>query len=170
MRLKQKKLIKGFKNSLLLCLMATALADTPAQACDCAKISSVKGNMHALQTMAETYFEVNGVFPTSVRTLERHAKTYQPPYWKNFSNPLTGRQSGEGDSWGDYRHYQALFENQHQPVMGLTLNFGQRDRSAWRGMVLYQQVSPTNYRIYGTRYYGELITERGQVFELNHGY
>lgn len=54
---------------------------------DRAKISSVKANMHTLQTLLETYSVDNGVlYPESIINLKKAAK--KGNYWKEIKNPF----------------------------------------------------------------------------------
>lgn len=53
------------------------------------KVSSVKANMHTLQTMAETFFADKGRVARNLKELKKDALTSSSPYWKDFTNPYT---------------------------------------------------------------------------------
>ena len=60
---------------------------------DRAKISSVKANMHTVQTMMETYgVDWGGTYPDGAGAavaLQSEATNNTNAYWKDFSNPFT---------------------------------------------------------------------------------
>lgn len=64
---------------------------------DRAKLSSIKANMHTVQTMIETYgVDWGGTYPTDVGNLAFEAATNSNPYWKDFTNPFTSKTSNMG--------------------------------------------------------------------------
>mgnify|MGYP001613309122 CR=1 FL=1 len=68
---------------------------------DRAKLSSVKSNMHTIQTMLETYrVDWGGVYPGNVVQLSTEATGAGKTYWKDFANPFSGT-SGTGVSYTD---------------------------------------------------------------------
>lgn len=111
-------------------------------ACDRAPSSSVKANMHTLQTMVETYaVDYGGVYPPSVQVLEKEAKA--KGYWKDFTNPTSG-YSGYGKSY-----------------------VNEWDSKA-EGIVTYDPVKPdyTKYFIYGHDPKGKRIQNKDRDFFL----
>ncbi len=60
---------------------------------DRAKQSSIKANMHTLQTMIETYaVDWGGVYPKDLAILEKEAKKSGYSYWRDFTNPYTSKK------------------------------------------------------------------------------
>ncbi|PIW19150.1 hypothetical protein COW36_01690 [bacterium (Candidatus Blackallbacteria) CG17_big_fil_post_rev_8_21_14_2_50_48_46] len=57
---------------------------------DCrSPISTVKANMHTVQTMLETYgVDWGGTYPLHFSLLKQEAQTVRNPYWKAFVNPF----------------------------------------------------------------------------------
>jgi general secretion pathway protein G len=77
-------------------LVAIALPNFIA-AQDRAKLSSVKANMHTIQTTAETYaVDFGGVYATTLALLSSEAVAKS--YWKDFKNPFTGL-TGSDNAW-----------------------------------------------------------------------
>ncbi|MFN4150067.1 MAG: type II secretion system protein [Candidatus Sericytochromatia bacterium] len=70
-------------------LVAIALPNFIA-AQDRAKISSVKANMHTLQTVLETYaVDWGGTYATNTVNLKTEANGTGKTYWKEFKNPFS---------------------------------------------------------------------------------
>jgi len=144
---------------VVLCFSGDALA------CDCAKISSVKANMHTFQTMVETYRVDYGRFPADVKTL-KHAATSGPNrYWKEFPNPSTGAQ-GLDKAYSDYRFYKAGFQ-ENIYFWGLRVYLKPVQSGSYRGLVLYQSLPANHYAIYGVDNRGALLKDNGKTFVLN---
>lgn len=120
------------------------------------KISSVKANMHTLQTMIETYaIDWGGVYPQELEQV--YAETRQPgrEYWKDFTNPATG-QTGLGQALANAKAF---------------LPGGD-----FKGIVLYEPLGSdpsciTSYKITGVDPDGELIKNRSSesVYALDNG-
>ena len=56
---------------------------------DRAKLSSVKANMHQIQTMLETYaIDYEGFYPNNLSELYKEANIKK--YWNDFNNPFSG--------------------------------------------------------------------------------
>lgn len=94
------------------------------------KISSVKANMHTLQTMVETYYYTGKKrYPLTIAELHEAAIQGEKPYWKDLMNPYLGTH-GPGQAYSDDE--------------GLVL----------KGVVTYQPIGnpPSTYRIYGYTY------------------
>lgn len=121
-----------------------------------ARISSVKANMHTLQTMIETYaVDWGGMYPQTLEQIYAEARQPGREYWKDFSNPATGAK-------------------------GLGLALANADAfspgGAYSGMVLYQAVGSnphciTSYKITGVDPDGALITDTydSSVYTLTNG-
>ena len=170
--------LKGVLIYLGCLLLIPVLFFSSAMACDCGKISSVKANMHTLQTMVETYaIYSNGVYPSSLTQLKQDAKRPGLEYWKDFNNPYS-RLSGEGLSYalmpadlkplmpkapdpdGLYRPYWNILWIRFYPVYSFELPEGS-------GLVLYERVNATQYFIYGLDHRGQIITDKSWLFFLS---
>lgn len=123
--------------------------------------------MHTFQTLVETYHQFYGHYPESIEVLYRTASQDERLYWKNFSNPYTDHHG--------YRHailnYDDYFQNGKPPSKPYSEILGVRiywpDRIIPQGQVLYQYLSPQQYRIYGTgKTAGIFVKDRGQNFVL----
>lgn len=118
-----------------------------------ALISSVKSNMHILQTILETHaLESDGVYPDDIYQLYEAAEKGQ--YWKEFANPYTGLLGiGMRGSVMDFKDYQPSPE--------------------FAGRVLYevaqrnQNGKAVEYKIYGCDTLGHLIKHQGEIFYLS---
>ena len=71
---------------------------------DRAKVSSVKANMHTLQTVVETYaVDWGGVYADTTANLRAEATVAGREYWKDFTNPFTSKTgSGAAGAAGSY--------------------------------------------------------------------
>lgn len=117
--------------------------------------SSVKANMHTVQTMVETYaVDWGGIYPATLKALEIEAKkTETTAYWKEITNPITG-YTGVG---------RALID------MG---------QSPQEGVVVYQAVyakdpsaegktAALSYVLYGYEKATERIQDKGRDYFLS---
>lgn len=165
-----RKIHLFFLSVILVSLWGTL----PAVACSCrSKRSSVKANMHTLQNALEKYaIDFGGIYPKNLRDLEKSARAQG--YWEDFQNPYT-HQRGYQLSWGSFTHWKRTtgYNPQVKPsLFGLRIRSPQREAlqpqiKAQAGMVLYESVSPTHYRIYATDDDGRLITDRHKLFVLS---
>ncbi|MFN8576685.1 MAG: DUF3352 domain-containing protein [Candidatus Sericytochromatia bacterium] len=127
-----------------------------------AKVSSVKTNMHILQTTVETYgVDWTGLYPNNIEELKKEAEKHK--YWKELKNPITEKtELGKGGSLINYSSY---------------INH-KANLSTLKGMVIYQpskcQMNKATkktlcegYKIYGTDEKGMIIKEKGQDFYLS---
>ncbi|MEZ0375069.1 MAG: type II secretion system protein [Candidatus Sericytochromatia bacterium] len=126
---------------------------------DRAKLSSVKANMHTLQTIVETYaVDWGGVYAANVAGLKTEATVVGREYWKDFSNPFTGT-SGLGASYND----DSIATITAAGATGLT--------STSAGLTLYGPVvtgtSVTKYYVYGLDKAGLAIRDKGANFTLS---
>lgn len=107
-----------------------------------AKVSSVKANMHTLQTMVETYaVDWGGEYPATLQQL--HQEALKHDYWKDFTNPFNSEEGIDKS-------------------MGASANY--KPGTGQAGLVFYEPVKEkdqpiTTYRIYGTDGQGELILQ-----------
>lgn len=110
---------------------------------------SVKANMHTLQTIVETYgVDWGGVYAAHMPMLYNEAKTTSVgPYWKDMTNPYTGKKALWSDWIVDYKDY----------TPGET----------HAGKAVYAPANSVLYYIYGTDQKGELLKDKGQVFYLS---
>ncbi|MGE3727237.1 MAG: hypothetical protein AB7I41_16885 [Candidatus Sericytochromatia bacterium] len=158
--------------SRIACLLVGCFfsASQPVAACSCGKISSVKANMHNLQTLLETFGVDHHFYPGSVRTLEAQARRHSSPYWKDFVNPMTS-QMGYLKSFADlplYRLTEAESQAHYAEVLGLRfLLIEPQIPENTAGLVLYDYVSKHKYFIYGLDKKGEFIKDKGQIFTLS---
>ena len=126
---------------------------------DRAKLSSVKANMHTIQTMAETYaVDWGGVYPANHTELRVEATTAANPYWKNITNPFNSQTTSDGAD-----NAAVLADT---AITGLT-------SGAAPGAVYYNSVltngARTVYGIYGGDKTGKAIQDKGKVFQLTNG-
>lgn len=106
---------------------------------DRAKLSSVKANMHTVQTMLETYaVDWGGTYPGDYATLNQEAtdRSYNKDY-KNPFNPSSAAYADYTDGTGNVA-----------------------------GAVEYDFVNSTTYYVYGNDKAGDSITDKGQPFTL----
>ncbi|MBT9547480.1 MAG: hypothetical protein IV090_18950 [Candidatus Sericytochromatia bacterium] len=151
----------------LACFFITA--SQPVSAFDCVKTSSVKANMHTLQTILETYYADHHRYPAYGTILEREARIHPQPYWKEFVNPFLS-ETGYGKSWGDLHQKPVDSKDQESIafVLGIRMNVSSQNLPlSARGMVIYAPVSKQKYYLYGYGSNGELIKDKGQVFCLS---
>lgn len=111
------------------------------------KISSVKANMHTLQTMVETYaVDWEGVYAPDLATLKKEALIEGRAYWKDFTNPY----APDSVSVQDFKNYKPGPE--------------------FAGQVFYEPIvvdgAITTYNIYGADQDGQLILYKDQTFVL----
>ncbi|HEY9844008.1 MAG TPA: hypothetical protein V6D23_26290, partial [Candidatus Obscuribacterales bacterium] len=134
----------------LAALLAIAGGAQPAS--QRAKVSSVKANMHTLQTLVETYaVDWGGVYPPDLDALYAEASRPGAEYWRNVTNPYTERSGiGHRGSLLDFSQFLADPD--------------------FQGLALYQPVpgSPiVKYYIYGSDAKGKLVQDKGQDFVLS---
>lgn len=125
------------------------------------KVSSVKANMHTLQTLVETYaLEWQGQYPASLAILKADAMAANKDYWKEFANPVTG-QSGLHLSYDNILRIQLQNGQFRSPT----------PHDA--GLVLYAPVQSKGkilrYFIYGLDKTGKPLIEKGRNFTLSNG-
>lgn len=142
-------------------LVAIALPNFIA-AQDRAKVSSVKANMHTVQTVLETYaVDWGGIYANTTANLKTEATTKK--YWKEFKNPFTG-QGADTDILTDSSASGAV-----------TLDGGAVATALNPGVVLYDPidtdttgtVSYTKYFIYGGSKEAKVaITDKNKAFYL----
>lgn len=127
---------------------------------DRAKISSVKANMHTVQTMLETYgVDWGGVYPTTVGTattgLIGQSLTSSNPYFKDFANPFTSKSMGASGATPGNSVYDLA---------------NTTTAAANAGLVGYDDVAVNSvvgkYFVYGNDKVGAIIKDKGQFFTL----
>lgn len=126
---------------------------------DRAKLSSVKANMHTIQTMVETYaVDWGGVYPEDHTELRVEATGSANPYWKNITNPFNSKVTSADDD------NTAVLNNTNITGPGVGSN---------PGAVYYNSVEAngarTVYGIYGGDKTGKAIQDKGKVFQLTNG-
>lgn len=161
MDLKKIKSKKGFTLIELMVviviigiLVAIALPNFIA-AQDRAKVSSVKANMHTLQTVLETYaVDWGGTYATNTVALKSEADSTGKKYWKEFKNPFSN-QAGEGTSYVTW-------------TTAVTLATGVSS-SLVAGVVAYEPSGTpiTKYYLYGgSKETSTAIVDKGSAFYL----
>ncbi len=167
---------------IYLCLVAFLIPiyfSASAWACDCGSVSSVKANMHTLQTVVETYaIDHQGRYPKNLLELKNEGLQSGREYWKEFTNPFTG-QSGAGRSYYDMpteptRLLPGPFDDKPQQpyrdILGIRIYlviFGFMPE--YTGTVVYDSDNPERYFIYGTGLNGKFIMDKGAVLTLTNG-
>jgi type II secretory pathway pseudopilin PulG len=118
------------------------------------KLSSVKANMHTLETMLENYSsDWQGVYPESLKTLEQEAKQTENPYWKEMVNPYTSL-SGSPNT---------LANEKELPQAGIK----------YRGFVSFEVPAADLYRkytIYGYDKHGKKIAYKDKLYILSNAW
>lgn len=125
---------------------------------DRAKVSSVKANMHTLQTIVETYaVDWGGVYAPNVLGLKQEATVAGRDYWKEFTNPFTGT-SGSGASYSDTTGFTFT-----------TSSVSGGGGSTKAGWVLYDPgAAPiVKYFVYGLDKSGNTVQDKGRNFTLS---
>lgn len=116
-----------------------------------AKTSSVKANMHTLQTMVETYaVDWGGCYPKDIAMLEKEAKSSSASYWKDLTNPF----NQDLPALKDYSQNQAGEDDAGQALY----KPGTQDQSI--GCITY-------YEIFGNDADGQPIQDKGKDFILS---
>ncbi|MFN8578795.1 MAG: hypothetical protein U0354_18355 [Candidatus Sericytochromatia bacterium] len=133
-----------------------------------ANTSSVKANMHTMQTTLETYsVDWSGLYPETLEALEQEAKDKK--YWKELKNPFNSSSTNTvyiNDS--EYQQAKTTLTFKGQPI---------EDMSFFRGAVIYKPYDTTNvngttltaYFIYGLDMFGDYIKDRDVYFVLTNG-
>lgn len=145
---------------------------------DCVTSSSVKANMHTLQTIVETYaVDHQGQYPQDLTVLKQQATMTGREYWKEFTNPYTGKR-GLGYSYSQFPRNNpqfgldtpadGAFWYPYRDILGVRVyhqSFLYIPKRA--GMVIYAPVSPRLYYIYGIGIEGTFIFDKGQSLTLS---
>ena len=147
--------LRKFAVGITLCIIVFVVVMPTLLSGDCSTISSVKANMHTLQTLIERYARENGGrFPDSVKHLKEEATARG--YWKNIINPLTGEGAGYGEAFVDASEQDILLAMsdtrkvtlpERREFFGIRFNNGYSEK-AWRGKVMYQKLARNSYAIY----------------------
>jgi type II secretion system protein G len=129
---------------------------------DRAKLSSVKANMHTVQTMAETYaVDWGGVYAETLDVLRVEAtgtgaSTNTNIYWKNLTNPFTSAATTDAATTG------VVVDLAAAPAAGDVIG------GATGGEVGYYVLDNevTTYSIYAGDKKGITLQDKGKVFFL----
>ncbi len=158
-----------YLSALLIGVPALRVVSLPFQfgTGDSACVSSIKANMHTLQTVVETYaVEWNGAFPTTLDVLEADARAKN--YWKEINNPylwskirrtalatmpasidvleknvVSEQSTPYRDIWGIRIHHESFLTGE-----------------VLRGVVFYDYIGPNSYYLYGSDQNGKLLRDR----------
>ena len=128
---------------------------------DRAKLSSVKANMHTIQTMVETYaVDWGGVYDSKIATISKEASdSDKNPYWKNITNPFTSVATTINNAPGG---------NATAPDTSVIEDGIPGGTTAEAGVVSYDVATTdlTRYFIYGGDKKGNPIQDKGKDFVL----
>ena len=137
---------------------------------DRAKVSSVKANMHTVQTVIETYaVDWGGVYAENFANLRTEATQTGREYWKEFTNPFTGKSgSGAIGAQGSYLSIVSPAVSTAAATLGSVAGTSSTDA----GKVLYDPVvsgtAPIiRYFVYGTGKDGKAIVDKGVLLTLS---
>ncbi|MGE3724928.1 MAG: type II secretion system protein [Candidatus Sericytochromatia bacterium] len=120
---------------------------------DRAKISSIKANMHTVQTMLETYgVDWGGTYPSSATALITESLAASNPYYKDFVNPFTSQSMGPAG---------ATSTNSLLDITATTTAAGNIGRTG------YEDVGTTKYFLYGFDKVGAVVKDKGTAFSLS---
>lgn len=132
--------------------------------------SSVKANMHTVQTMLETYgVDWGGTYPATFQQLEKEARTASNPYWKDFFQPYTDFPKQPA-----YTHFNPKLGLPRRPkpivLAGIycwpASNLPPEKRYP-PGRVIFTTLSLTQYFLYGTNRDGYIIEDNKEPFVLS---
>lgn len=144
------------------------------------RVTSVMANMHTFQTALETYaVDYKGSYPVNALLLQQEGE--KSGYWKNFRNPVTGRE-GYGLSFADISENQLREMKKNGPgdylaspmrrydldFLGVRMLSIENKSSGFTGQVLYHRISSNKYALYGSYTEGhKLIFERDKPLVLS---
>ncbi len=131
------------------------------------KVSSVKANMHTLQTMAETFFADKGRVARNLKELKKDALTSSSPYWKDFTNPYTSLITRPDHKHPDPYLVRDEIDLQNHPFFKEIMGFRFIIKEAPIGVVSYEYQSNQNYAIYGYNRWGLKIRDKGQILQFS---
>jgi type II secretion system protein G len=132
---------------------------------DRAKISSVKANMHTVQTMLETYgVDWGGTYPTTVGTTTTgmigESLTASNPYYKDFANPFTSTSMGSNTTVANGTIGNSVIDQNTAALIATAIgNAGKVGYDASGGN--------TKYYIYGNDKVGAILKDKGKNFVLS---
>ncbi|MBT9546601.1 MAG: type II secretion system protein [Candidatus Sericytochromatia bacterium] len=127
---------------------------------DRAKISSVKANMHTVQTMLETYgVDWGGTYPSTVGTgpapgsgLIGESLNASNPYYKDFVNPFSSQGMG------------ATGSTPGNSLIDITVT---TTVAAQAGKTGFNPSGSTKYYLYGFDKVGAVVKDKGTAFTLS---
>ena len=127
-------------------------------------LSSVKANMHTIQTVLETYaVDWGGVYPENVETLKNEASSKN--YWKVFKNPF--------NPFNPSPDAPVVINDSEYNLAKNTLQYkGQTIENAefFKGAVTYEPGIDgqliLSYSVYGLDSDGDYIKDQGAIFYL----
>ncbi len=130
---------------------------------DRAKLSSVKANMHTIQTMVETYaVDWGGVYDADIVVIAAEASdSDKNPYWKNITNPFTSAATTVANAAGGGTLDAAS-------GLGTVIMNNIPAATTDAGVVAYNSTTAdaTRYFIYGGDKKGNPIQDKGKNFVL----
>lgn len=127
------------------------------------EVSSVKSNMHVLQTVVETYgVDWGGTYAKDLTALQKEAT--KGTYWKDLTNPYTQKTGLATKA----NHFQGS-------MMEYAVYKNYKPSPQFSGLVLYEPIidpkskTVTHYRFYGCDVNGALIMDGEEPFTLYNG-
>lgn len=160
----------GVGGIFLLFLSLLSSPNAVGSHCDPHRNSSVKANMHTMQTMFETYgVDWGGSFPATFRQIETEARMANNPYWKDFYQPYTDFASQPAQT--DFNPKVGI-PRRPKPIVWAGLYFGHApdlsvDKRYPPGQVIFEAFSETQYFLYGSDRDGYIIEEKNEPFVLS---
>lgn len=135
---------------------------------DRAKIGAVKANMHAFQTIVETYgVDWGGGYPTDYASIQTEAQTKN--YEKAFNNPFSGKQvSLQNDT--DCLRLAEVVTGSFDPANDYdTSVYAGPGGANCTGQVIYRRAISlsTTYALYALDKQARWVHDRGRVFALS---
>lgn len=138
------------------------------------RINAMKGNMHILQSMVETYAQTWNTYPASLQALEEDAKIRGHEYWIDIINPLT-KQEGIGQSFEEVSQQNGMLERLRQTTyqewFGIRFQLKQMDVKPSACKVFYLRLDPSHYQILGANSMGQLLqsSHDNEILVLSNG-
>lgn len=129
--------------------------------------STIKSNMHAFQTLLETYaVDWSGIYPPNSQILEQEAKDKK--YWREIKNPFSSYINSQLPPIMDFNEY----ENAKNSLTYKGINLSSSEDL--KGIIVYKtgqapnQTEITNYFIYGIGLLGDFLKDNnsGNIFYL----
>ncbi|PIQ24185.1 hypothetical protein COW36_10210 [bacterium (Candidatus Blackallbacteria) CG17_big_fil_post_rev_8_21_14_2_50_48_46] len=135
---------------------------------DRAKISSVKANMHAFQTMVETYgVDWGGAYPTSYASLQTEAVVGN--YAKSYTNPFSSVTVSLSVDTDCKRLAEVITGSNAPSSYTTTATYTGPGATQCFGQVIYRRAvsGATLYAVYGLDKQARFIQDKGRILDLS---